>query len=89
VDDLSALDLLFYAADSADDLAKVGDLVPALAGNGALWIRLAQGQGGRRQGRRGDGRPAKAVGWWTTRVVGFSDTLTALRFVRRKALPPA
>jgi hypothetical protein len=32
---------------------------------------------------------AKAVGLVDNKVVGFSDTLTALRFVRRKALPPA
>ena len=83
VNDLRDLDLLFYAADSAGDLAKVGGLVPALAEKGALWIVS-------RKGKAATVKDvdvmvaAKAVGLVDNKVVGFSDTLTALRFVRRK-----
>ncbi|HEX7946288.1 MAG TPA: DUF3052 family protein [Phenylobacterium sp.] len=81
--DLRDLNLLFYAADSAEALAKVGDLAPALAEKGALWIVS-------RKGKAATVRDvevmaaAKAVGLVDNKVVGFSDTLTALRFVRRK-----
>ena len=81
--DLGDLDLLFYAADSAEDLARVVDLVPALADKGALWIVS-------RKGKAATVRDvevmaaAKAAGLVDNKVVGFSDTLTALRFVRRK-----
>ena len=80
--DLRDLNLLFYAADSAEALAKVGDLAPALAEKGALWIVS-------RKGKAATVRDvevmaaAKAVGLVDNKVVGFSDTLTALRFVRR------
>ena len=84
VNDLRDLDLLFYAADSADELAKVGGLVPALGEKGALWIVS-------RKGRAATVKDvevmaaAKGLGLVDNKVVGFSDTLTALRFVRRKA----
>lgn len=83
VDELADLDLLFYAADSAEALARVGDLAPALAAKGALWIVS-------RKGRAATVKDvevmaaAKAVGLVDNKVVGFSETLTALRFVRRK-----
>ena len=81
--DLSALDLLFYAADSAEDLAKVGDLAPALAAKGALWIISHKGKGATVKDIEVMAA-AKAVGLVDNKVVGFSDTLTALRFVRRQ-----
>lgn len=83
VDDLSALDLLFYAADSADALARIGELVPALAETGALWVVS-------RKGRSATVKDvevmaaAKSFGLVDNKVVGFSDTLTALRFTRRR-----
>jgi hypothetical protein len=88
VTELAGLDLLFYGADSAAELARIGDLVPALADGGALWIVS-------RKGRAATVKDvevmaaAKASGLVDNKVVGFSDTLTALRFVRRTggALP--
>ena len=83
VAELGELDLLFYGADSAEDLARVGDLVPALAERGALWIVS-------RKGRAATVRDvevmaaAKAAGLVDNKVVSFSDTHTALRFVRRR-----
>jgi hypothetical protein len=83
VDDLRDLDLLFYAADSAEELAKVGGLVPALAEKGALWIVSRKGKAATVKDTQVMAA-AKAVGLVDNKVVGFSDTLTALRFVRRK-----
>jgi hypothetical protein len=70
---LADLDLLFYAADSAEQLARVDALVPMLAENGALWIVSRKG------------KAAKAHGLVDNKVVAFSPTLTSLRFTRRKA----
>jgi hypothetical protein len=78
------LDLLFYAADSADDLAGVGALVPGLAERGALWVVS-------RKGKAASVRDvevmaaAKARGLVDNKVVAFSATHTALRFVRRRS----
>jgi hypothetical protein len=83
VNDLRELDLLFYAADSAEELAKVGDLVPALAEKGALWIVSRKGKAATVKDVEVMAA-AKAVGLVDNKVVGFSETLTALRFVRRK-----
>ncbi len=83
VSDLRDLDLLFYAADSAAELAKVGDLVPALAEKGALWIVSRKGKAATVKDIEVMAA-AKAAGLVDNKVVGFSDTLTALRFVRRK-----
>lgn len=83
VSELTELDLLFYGADSAEDLARIGDLVPALAERGALWIVS-------RKGKAATVRDvevmaaAKAAGLVDNKVVSFSDTHTALRFVRRR-----
>lgn len=81
--DHTELDLLFYAADSAGALARVGDLVPALAAKGALWIVSRKGTGA---GLKDTDvmAAAKAVGLVDNKVVGFSATHTALRFVRRR-----
>ena len=82
--EFAALDLLFYGADSAADLARIPELVPALAERGALWIVS-------RKGRAATVRDvevmaaAKAAGLVDNKVVSFSDTHTALRFVRRRA----
>ena len=83
VNELTCLDLLFYAADSAEDLAKVGDLVPALADQGALWIVSRKGKAATVKDIEVMAA-AKAVGLVDNKVVGFSETLTALRFVRRR-----
>jgi hypothetical protein len=84
VNDLTGLDLLFYAADSVEDLAKVGDLVPALAEKGALWIVSRKGKAANVKDVEVMAA-AKAAGLVDNKVVGFSGTLTALRFVRRKS----
>lgn len=83
VTDLAELDLLFYGADSAHELARIGELVPALAERGALWIVS-------RKGKAATVRDvevmaaARDAGLVDNKVVSFSDTHTALRFVRRR-----
>lgn len=82
--DLQALDILFYGADSADELARIGELVPALAEKGALWIVSRKGKAATVKDVEVMAA-AKSFGLVDNKVVGFSDTLTALRFTRRRA----
>lgn len=90
VTELNDLDLLFYAADSADDLTKVEALIPALGPTGAIWIVSKKGKAATLKDVEVMAA-AKAAGLADSKVVGFSETLTALRFTRRRdaALPPA
>ena len=83
VNELRDLDLLFYAADSVAELARIGDLAPALAPKGALWIVSRKGKAATLTDVEVMAA-AKAVGLVDNKVVGFSETLTALRFVRRR-----
>lgn len=83
VTDLADLDLLFYAADSAGELARIGDLVPALADKGALWVVSRKGKAASLKDVEVMAA-AKLVGLVDSKVVGFSETLTALRFTRRR-----
>jgi len=77
------LDLLFYAADSAAELAAIGDLVPRLAPRGALWAVSLKGKALRVKDVEVMAA-AKAHGLVDTKVCAFSDTRTALKFVRRR-----
>jgi len=83
VDELSNLDVLFYAADSADELARVGALVPLLSETGALWIVSRKGKAASVKDVEVMAA-AKAHGLVDNKVVAFSPTHTSLRFVRRK-----
>jgi hypothetical protein len=84
VSELANLDLLFYAADSAEALARVGALVPMLSEKGALWIVSHKGKAATVKDVEVM-TAAKAHGLVDNKVVAFSPTLTSLRFVRRKA----
>jgi hypothetical protein len=79
-----ALDLMFYGADSAEDLARVASLVPRLAERGALWIVSRKGKAATLRDVEVMAA-AKACGLVDNKVVAFSDTHTSLRFVRRRA----
>ncbi|MBP7814805.1 MAG: DUF3052 family protein [Phenylobacterium sp.] len=83
VADLADLDLLFYAADSLADLDRIPDLIPALTGKGALWIVSRKGKAANLKDVEVMAA-ARGHGLVDTKVVGFSDTLTALRFTRRR-----
>jgi hypothetical protein len=77
------LDLLFYGADSAGDLAAVAAQIPRLAPRGTLWIVSLKGKA--MQVRDVEVMAAaKACGLVDSKVCSFSAIHTALRFVRRR-----
>jgi len=84
VHDFENLDLLLYAADSVHELSRIDELVPALAEKGALWVVSRKGKAATVKDVEVMAA-ARAFGLVDRKVVGFSDTLTALRFVRRKS----
>jgi len=84
VTELSNLDLLFYAADDAQALARIEGLVPLLSETGALWVVSRKGKAATVKDVEVMAA-AKAHGLVDNKVVAFSPTHTSLRFVRRKA----
>jgi hypothetical protein len=80
----AGLDLLFHTADSAGDLAAIAGLVPRLADRGALWVVSRKGKAATLRDVEVMAA-AKAQGLVDNKVMAFSDTHTALRFVRRRA----
>ena len=87
VSELSNLDILFYAADNAEDLARIEALVPMLAETGALWIVSVKGKSATVQ-HAGVIAAAKAHGLIDNKVVAFSAAHTSLRFTRAKVAAP-
>ena len=79
----AGLDLMFYGADSAAELAGIGALIPRLAERGALWVVSLKGKAARVKDVEVMAA-AKACGLVDTKVCAFSETRTALRFVRRR-----
>ena len=78
----SGLDILFYAADSAEALAEIPRLMPRLKERGALWVVSLKGKAAKLKDV--DVIAAgRAAGLVDTKVCAFSDARTALRFVRR------
>lgn len=77
------LDLLFYAADSAAHLGRIPTLLPSLAERGALWVVSRKGKAATVKDVEVMAA-AKAAGLVDSKVCAFSDTLTALRFTRRR-----
>jgi hypothetical protein len=83
VSELSDLDILVYAADSAEELARIEALVPMLAERGALWIVSRKGKAATVKDVEVMAA-AKAHGLIDNKVVAFSDSHTSLRFTRRR-----
>ena len=83
MDAAAELDLIFYGADSAAELARIGGLAARLAPKGALWIVSRKGKdaGVRDVEVMAAG---KAVGLVDVKVCAFSAERTALKFVRRR-----
>lgn len=72
-------DHLFLAVESLADLGKIGALEPSMTRNGAAWVVFPKG---RKDLREADViRAGVAAGLVDNKVVRFSDTHTALRFV--------
>jgi hypothetical protein len=81
--DADPVDLLFYGADGADDLARIDGLLARLADGGAIWIVRPKG----RSSKISDVEvmnAARAVGLVDNKVCAFSESRTALRFTRRR-----
>jgi hypothetical protein len=72
-------DWIFFAADSSKDLAQVAKLAKSLQGAAALWIVYPKGQ---KQITENEVLAAgRKAGLKDVKVVGFSPTHTALKFV--------
>lgn len=79
---LANSDLIFFGASEEADLAGVAELVPSLASTGALWIVYPKGKQAIREVQvLAAGREAGLV---DVKVVKFSETHTALKFLRKK-----
>ncbi len=83
----TGLDILFYGADSPEELAAIGALVPRLAERGALWVVSLKGRAAKVKDTEVMAA-AKAHGLVDNKVCAFSEARTALRFTRRLELRP-
>lgn len=73
------LDVIFWPATEVTELQALPDLEPAIKRNGAIWVIYPKG---RREIRAADVMDAgKAAGLVDVKVVAFSATHTALKFV--------
>lgn len=72
-------DLVFYGASSRKALDRLPTLVPRIASNGAIWIIRPKGQTTITESDVM--RAGKQAGLVDVKVVSFSDTLTAEKFV--------
>lgn len=82
--DASDLDIIFYEADSHDDLLRLAELRSALKPAGAIWVVSPKGKG--IEVRDVDVMAAgRAAGLVDNKVASFSATHTALRLVVPKA----
>ncbi len=76
---LKDCDVLFFGAETASELAKIKKLMAFLKKDGALWIVYPKGQ---KVITEGDVLAAgRNAGLKDVKVVGFSETHTALKFV--------
>jgi hypothetical protein len=74
------LDLIFFAADSVAELARLASLKIALKPDGAIWVVSLKGKAARIKDVDVIAA-AQAAGLVDNKVVGFSDTHTSLRLV--------
>lgn len=77
-------DLLFYEADCAEDLARLSELRGAIKPAGGVWVVSPKGKGAILKDVEVMAA-AREAGLVDTKVVGFSDTHTALKLVIPKA----
>ena len=79
---LKNADLIFLGAEKAWELGRAGKVTPFLAPAGALWIVYPKGRQEIKE--RQVMEAGKQAGLVDVKVVSFSATHTALKFVRRK-----
>jgi hypothetical protein len=77
-------DLVFYEADCAEDLARLTELRGAIKPAGGVWVVSPKGKGALLKDVEVMAA-AREAGLVDTKVVGFSDTHTALKLVIPKA----
>ena len=79
-----AFDLVFLAAETLEDLAPIPDMATGLSAGDGIWVIFRKGRTS--PVSDADVRAAgRAAGLVDTKVCGFSDTHTALKFSRRRA----
>ncbi len=79
---LNDSDVIFYGVGATSELPRIKKLIPSLAGNGALWIVYPKGRKEITELQvLASGRDAGLV---DIKVVSYSATHTALKFVRPK-----
>jgi hypothetical protein len=78
-------DLIFYEADCTDDLVRLAELRSALKPAGGIWVVSPKGKGAVLKDVEVMAA-AREAGLVDNKVVGFSDTHTALKLVIPKAL---
>ena len=72
-------DIVFYAAESKEALAGVEPLIATIKRNGAIWVVYPKGK---KHVTEGDVMAAgKEAGLVDVKIVSFSDTHSALKFV--------
>jgi hypothetical protein len=86
-DPLPETDLVFLAADSTTELARLADLRTRIRPNGSIWVVSRKGRATTLRDVDVIGA-AKENGLVDNKVVSFSDTHTSLRLVIPVALRP-
>jgi len=76
-------DLIFMGASEASDLGEVSGILPSLAKDGGLWVVYPKGKQEIKETQVLDA--GRAAGLVDVKVVKFSETHTALKFVFPKA----
>ncbi len=85
---MAGTDLVFLAAESPADLARLGTLRDRLTPDGAIWVVSRKGRAAALRDTEVMAA-ARAAGLVDNKVVAFSTTHTALRLVIPRALRPA
>jgi hypothetical protein len=75
-------DAIFFGASSEGELTGIRKLLPSLASNGALWIVYPKGR--KEITELQVLNAGRAAGLYDIKVVSYSPTHTALKFVRPK-----
>jgi hypothetical protein len=79
---LSDSDMIFLAADAASELSGIKKLLSSLASKGALWVVYPKGR--KEITELQVLNAGRAAGLFDVKIVSYSATHTALKFVRPK-----
>lgn len=79
---LANSDIIFLGAATASDFGGIKKLIPSLASNGALWVVYPKGR--KEITEMQVLQAGREAGLYDVKVVSYSPTHTALKFVRPK-----